>query len=275
MAYHLLLTRPKHEGQATKYMDTAAKHINSQFSDIIDPSFHASSQKHSISPNDLYYKSSPYDIQFDPFMLRPYQVQRSEMDSFTSPVASELYRAQLIAYASAFDPRDSWSNSIVDICYPTKPDPRNPNNKVALITGYVFVRYADPNNPLPQDILNRSTSNIRYLTVFSHDAPDPSTLNPKTGQCTRTMPVYVPYTMDDDAVRDLPQTLNDNQTRVVQSLVGKKIRIPSGVCMGMPGKIKKVTNYPNNPDEAVVLVKVMHDGMFSKTYLSFTLSELG
>lgn len=170
-------------------------------------------------------------------------------------------------------------NPLIDITYPRRPHTKDAdvtpasstddteNKGPAIISGYIFVRFADPTRPLPEDMLRRSICNIRYLKIFSHEIPDP--VNPNA-----RIPIYKPYTLDDHVVRALPSTLRQNQCQIVQSLIGRKIRIPSGICMGMTGKIKKITQDPKNPDDPIILVKVVHDGVFSKTHLSFTLQEL-
>lgn len=258
MTYHLLLTRPRYEGIASRYIHICTKHSPT------------------TPPSDPLNATPCSEDDLDQNMFYPIDdLPESYPPLYTLPVAQtlfELYQAALVARMSSIDPRDTWNNTIVDIYYPTKPDPRNPNNKLALITGYIFVKFADPANPISPEILQRSTSNIRYLEVFSHTA----VINPALPETpSNVMDVYKPYTFKDEYVKALDSSLSEQRDKIIQQLVGKKVRIPSGICMGMTGKIKKVTYFERRPEsEAIVLLKVLHDGIFAKTYLSFTLSEL-
>lgn len=266
MTYHLLLTRPRFEGAAANYIQTYVRtepHIIDMGMPTPSPAVRAASQ---LVP--LHAKASSV-------VPSPLNAANSAGAANSAPVANGSDIPPSIVYdvnpADAKNSPRSAGVSVIDICYPTKPDSRNPKNNVALITGYIFVRYADPTHPLPTDILRQSTSNIRYLTIYSHSEPDPASPSHK-------IDIYVPYTLPDRIVKSLPDTLHQNQCEIIQQLIGEKVRIPSGLCMGMTGKVKKITPYGDSANghfkDAVVLLQVMHEGVFSKTYLSFTLQEL-
>lgn len=153
-----------------------------------------------------------------------------------------------------------WHDSVDDIFYPTYSDGK------PILNGYIFVRYVNPATPLPQAVLGQSSHGLRYLRTYSHtEHPDPNT----------AIDIYKPYTMSDIEVHSLSDKLSLCQQTILHKLIGLTTRIPYGPLLGCVGKIKSITPSPcGKLGNSIVLVRVLHEGLFSKTYLSFTLNDL-
>lgn len=172
--------------------------------------------------------------------------------------------------------------------YPTKPDPNNPNNTVPVITGYVLMHTLRV--PCGSDQFKGCQSaNPRYLMTYSHTIPgdlyrhgdDPGRFytNPAHQIDIKERPfdVYVPHTLPDAVVDNLSSTLQTNQQQIISSIIGRKVKIPSGLCMGLRAKIKKITEDARRVGDPFCTLRICDEraGMLQGTKLVFPLSELG
>src|SRR5262245_19751319 len=190
-----------------------------------------------------------------------------------------------------------------DVYYPTKPDPQNPLNKVAAITGYVLVKSQDPDHtpfagasmldpcgkvPIPSHELARCTSaNPRYLMTYSHSVKSDLYTGHRFRSRTtheikdRPFDIYYPHTIADEVVQSLSASLNMKTEEIISSIIGKKVRIPSGLCMGLQAKVKKITysamtrrQTKSNDPLCTLRICDANSGILYGTKLVFPLSEL-